>query len=245
MKDHPLTIKPFGEKAILVEWPNEVNDSILKDILQFVEAFQKVHASNWELVPAYNSVTMVWLPKSSIDFKTSKTLILETYQNRILSSIEKEHFLWKLPVCYEAEFGIDIQEASEALNLDVEELIHQHTSNEYIVYGIGFLPGFMYLGGLPESLQIPRRKEPRLHVAKGSVGLAGKQTGIYPQDSPGGWNIIGNCPIPIFDAAKEKPCFVSMGDRIKFESISKAEHDLRIIEAEIGIYNLEKTAIHA
>ncbi|MEM9076050.1 MAG: 5-oxoprolinase subunit PxpB [Bacteroidota bacterium] len=244
MKEVPLAIRPFGEKAVLVEWPNKVKETILNDILTFINSFKREHPSIWELIPAYNSVTMVWLPSTKLDFDEAKTQILESYTGKH-EPMENERFLWKLPVCYDAEFATDLIETAETLGFSVEELIKQHTAHEYIVFGIGFLPGFMYLGGLPKSLQLPRRKEPRLDVAKGSVGLAGKQTGIYPQDSPGGWNIIGNCPIPIFDASKKNPCFVNAGDKIQFQPISKAEYDLRKIESEIGIYNLEKIPLNA
>ena len=103
----------------------------------------------------------------------------------------------------------------------------------------------MYLGGLPKALEIPRRKEPRLHVVKGSVGLAAKQTGVYPQDSTGGWNIIGRCPIPIFNAKAVKHCFVNVGDKIMFYQITRAEYDLRKIEGEVGIYTPEKVTLDA
>ena len=103
----------------------------------------------------------------------------------------------------------------------------------------------MYLGGLPKTLEIPRRKVPRLNVTKGAVGLAAKQTGIYPQESPGGWNIIGNCPVPVFDINKDPACFVKVGDQIQFFQVSKGTYDLRKIEANIGIYQLEKTQIDA
>jgi len=99
----------------------------------------------------------------------------------------------------------------------------------------------MYLGGVPKELEVARKPNPRPKVLKGSVGLAGKQTGIYPQDSPGGWNIIGKCPVSMFDVKKENPCFVSVGDKIKFKPISKAEYELHKIEAEVGIYNIEKS----
>lgn len=128
--------------------------------------------------------------------------------------------------------------------MSTKELIEMHTKQPYLVYGIGFLPGFMYLGGLPEALETPRKSTPRLAVPKGSVGLAGKQTGIYPQDSPGGWNIIGNCPIPIFNINKEPPCFINVGDRVQFYPITKAEYELHRIEAEVGIYRIEKKEWH-
>ena len=129
--------------------------------------------------------------------------------------------------------------------MSITQVVETHTDQTYTVYGIGFLPGFMYLGGLPESLEVPRKETPRLRVEQGSVGLAGKQTGIYPQESPGGWNVIGNCPIPIFNVDQPEPCFVDVGDRIQFYSITRAEYDLHRIEAEVGIYNIEKSVLDA
>lgn len=242
MKSYPINIKPFGERAILIEWPNEVKESILADILNFMDAFKELKISGWEMSVAYNSVTMVY-NMDHLDFEETKNQLLACYANR--SKTKRVQHLWTLPVCYDLEFGIDIEEVSKKLGLTVEELINQHTSNQYVVYGIGFLPGFMYLGGLPETLEVPRRAEPRLKVAKGSVGLAAKQTGIYPQNSPGGWNIIGNCPIPLFNPAKKTPCFVKVGDRIQFQKISKAEYELHKIEGEVGIYEPEKIELNA
>lgn len=244
MKSYPINIKPFGERAILIEWPNEVKESILADILNFMDAFKELKISGWEMSVAYNSVTMVY-NMDHLDFEETKNQLLACYANRSKTKTKRVQHLWTLPVCYDLEFGIDIEEVSKTLGLTVEELINQHTSNQYVVYGIGFLPGFMYLGGLPETLEVPRRAEPRLKVAKGSVGLAAKQTGIYPQNSPGGWNIIGNCPIPLFNPAKKTPCFVKVGDRIQFQKISKAEYELHKIEGEVGIYEPEKIELNA
>ncbi|MEX0315810.1 MAG: 5-oxoprolinase subunit PxpB [Allomuricauda sp.] len=243
MDNYSISIKPFGTRAILIEWPKKVSESILQDILRFSENFKNLNLPNWEMSIAYNSLTLV-NNYEDIDFKKTEKLVLDCFKGEG-SVAPKKRYLWRIPVCYDSDFGIDIKEVSEELNLSIAELIELHTSNQYVVYGIGFLPGFMYLGGLPEALEIPRRKEPRLSVAKGSVGLAGKQTGIYPQDSPGGWNIIGSCPIPIFDSNLEEPCFVNVGDKIQFYAISKAEFDLHKIEAEVGIYKLEKTLLDA
>ena len=242
MKNYPLSIKPFGENAVLIEWPNQVSESILNDILRF-EAFlkHKLH-ENFEFVSAYNSLTIINFLGIQ-DYQELESNLSGWYKE-IPTLTEKAHFLWKLPVCYDSDFGIDLEETAQALGFSVDELIEQHTSHEYTVFGIGFLPGFMYLGGLPTNLETSRRKEPRLKVEKGAVGLAGKQTGIYPQESPGGWNIIGNCPIPLFDATKEDPCFIQVGDKVQFKSITKAEHDLYKIESEVGIFNPERTELH-
>ncbi|WP_375324591.1 5-oxoprolinase subunit PxpB [Flagellimonas sp. GZD32] len=244
MNTYPINIKPFGERAVLIEWPNKVSESILTNILDFMDVFKALKIEGWEMSVAYNSLTMVY-NQDHIDFEKIKTIILDCYAKLEDSKVQRTQHLWTIPVCYDIEFGIDIEEAAKTLQLSVEELIEQHTSHEYVVYGIGFLPGFMYLGGLPSSLEIPRRAEPRLRVTKGSVGLAGKQTGIYPQDSPGGWNIIGNCPVQLFNPKEKLPCFVKVGDKIRFESISKAEYDLHKIEGEVGIYKPEKVVLNA
>ncbi|UCD61494.1 MAG: 5-oxoprolinase subunit PxpB [Flavobacteriaceae bacterium] len=240
MSSHPISIRPFGEHAILIEWPNEVSEVVLYDIIDFVESFKLdfQDSQDWELVPAYNSVTLI-NRRTKIDFSKTRCQLLECYKNRKASGTP-QRYLWKLPVCYDLEFGIDLEEVASTLGCSIKEIIETHTKHIYTVYGIGFLPGFMYLGGVPKDLETPRKSVPRLKVIKGSVGLAGKQTGIYPQESPGGWNIIGNCPITLFNANLENPCFVSVGDQIQFYAINRAEYDLHKIETEIGIYNLDK-----
>lgn len=197
----------------------------------------------WELVPAYNSLTLIQKDQP-IEFENFKQQLLQWYAVKG-NTTPKPKYLWRLPVCYDLDFGIDLTEVSDTLGLTVPEIIALHTKNTYTIFGIGFLPGFTYLGGLDPSLEIPRKKSPRLKVEKGSVGIAAKQTGIYPQESPGGWNIIGNCSIPIFDVTKEPPCFFKVGDQIQFYAISRAEYNLHKIEGEVGIYKVEKIKVDA
>lgn len=244
MKRFPITIKPFGDTAVLVEWPPEVNGAVLDEILNFVEAFKALGLTHWEMSVAYHSLTMVHRGEA-MDFVDTRDVILACHKGLGAGGRKRERHLWTLPVCYDGEFGIDLEEVCRTLGLSREELIHLHTTQQYLVYGMGFLPGFMYLGGLPESLEIPRRADPRPKVAKGSVGLAAKQTGIYPQESPGGWNIIGNCPVPLFDPKAEPPTFVKVGDRVRFQSIARAAYELHKIEAEVGIYKPEKMRLDA
>ncbi|MEO9893926.1 5-oxoprolinase subunit PxpB [Aurantibacter sp.] len=243
---YPISIRPFGIHAVLVEWPNEVEEGILNDILHFKHYLvnECLPKGQWELVPAYNSLTLIQLSET-IDFKKFSNKLNTWYNDIKELNIRVQRYLCKLPVCYDLDFGIDLNEVSEKLGLSVDEIIKQHTEHIYRVYGIGFLPGFMYLGGLPKSLEIPRRAEPRLNVVAGAVGLASKQTGVYPQDSPGGWNIIGNCAVPIFSPKREVPCLVNVGDQVQFHAISRAEHDLHVIEGQVGIYKIEKTPINA
>ena len=242
---YAISIRPYGIHAVLVEWPNEVDEDILQDILGFYQYLKTncLKENGWEMIPAYNSLTLVQ-NNSEVDFKSISGKLQKWY-NEKSGTLPEQRFLWRLPVCYDVDFGIDLQEVSEKLQLGVEEIIKRHTENTYRVFGIGFLPGFMYLGGLHKTLEIPRRPEPRLNVAKGAVGIASKQTGIYPQESPGGWNIIGSCSIPIFDTKRDSPCLVNVGDQIQFYSISRAEYDLHKIEGEVGIYKIEKIEINA
>ncbi len=245
MSAYDISIRPYGIHSILVEWPQRVEEAILEDMLQFIRYIGNNHleADKWEMVPAYNSVMLIHREKS-IPFEKLKGKILDWYAAD-KKEAGREKLLWRLPVCYDPEFGIDLKEVSERSGRSVEEIIELHTQPRYTVYGIGFLPGFMYLGGISEALEIPRKPTPRSKVPKGSVGLAGKQTGIYPQDSPGGWNIIGNCSVPMFDPKKESPCFVNVGDKVQFYAIEKAEYDLHKIEGEVGIYTVEKIILDA
>ncbi len=245
MSDYPISFKSFGDCAILIEWPAKDDEKILTDIQAISDFLKKecLDRTVWELIPAYNSLTLVI--RNPIETPSEFIEQLRNWHTKIKGRVPLKRQLWKLPVCYDKEFGIDLDHVANTLGMSVSQVVETHTMHTYTVYGIGFLPGFMYLGGLPESLEVPRKETPRLQVEKGSVGLAGKQTGIYPQESPGGWNIIGNCPIPIFNIDKPEPCFVDVGDRIQFYSITRAEYDLHRIEAEVGIYNIENIVVDA
>jgi allophanate hydrolase subunit 1 len=129
-----------------------------------------------------------------------------------------------IPVCYGGEFGPDLDEVAELCGLTAVEVVALHAGGEYLAYMIGFAPGFPYLGGLPDQLVVPRKAAPRLHVPAGSVGLAGKQTGVYPQDSPGGWQIIGRTPIRLFTPERTPPTLLQAGDVVRFRAISCEEY---------------------
>ena len=213
MKNYEISIRSFGRHAILIEWPNKVEEAILEDILQFIAVLnEKMDLETWELVPAYNSLTLI-RRDGVIDFQPFRRQLHDWYGED--SAAKKEdRFLWRLPVCYDLEFGIDLPEVSKILGKSVSEIIELHTTPKYTVFGIGFLPGFMYLGGVPKSLEVPRKATPRLKVVKGAVGLAAKQTGIYPQESPGGWNIIGNCPLELYRPDSDEICPFNIGESV-------------------------------
>jgi inhibitor of KinA len=133
--------------------------------------------------------------------------------------------------------GWDLEELAEIKNITVPQLIEIHTQGVYEVFGLGFLPGFMYLGGLDERLHFPRKSAPRKLVSKGAVGIAAGQTGIYPNESPGGWNIIGNSPLNFFDVSQEAPCFVNTGDQIKFYEVDSKNYDQIKEAVDHGAYH--------
>jgi KipI family sensor histidine kinase inhibitor len=128
-----------------------------------------------------------------------------------------------VPVFYGGEHGPDLQWVAGHLGISTDDVIRLHTQTIYRVYMIGFTPGYPYMGELPEALAVPRRSTPRTRVPKGSVGIAQRQTGIYPVESPGGWQIIGWTPVELFDPARRRPVLLEMGDRVKFEAVLPAE----------------------
>lgn len=239
MKSFSLKYFPINSHGLLIQWPELINLEILKDIISFKNKIEENHKLNYiqnsynELLMEFpepihniktliNELNLIYRDKKSVDFKSEKVYI---------------------PVCYEPEFGIDLIQLCYNLNLSSKELIQLHTENTYTLYSIGFLPGFMYLGGLNPLLYYPRKENPRQTVPKGAVGIGGNQTGIYPQTSPGGWQIIGNSPISLFDLKNDPPFFANIGDQIQFFSISKQEYEIIQIQNQTGIYQCKKEVI--
>ena len=133
--------------------------------------------------------------------------------------------LVEIPVCYEAEFALDLEEVSRQAQIDPTKIVDLHCAAQYRVNCIGFTPGFPFLGGLDKRLATPRRSIPRKEIPAGSVAIAGGQTGIYPMKSPGGWNIIGRTPLHLFDPRKDPPALLRPGDRVRFRAITRSEFE--------------------
>lgn len=239
MADFTLTYKAFGESALLIEWPARIDDAILQDILLFqTQIEQQLCDLLRESQPAYNSLTLFFDPEKLTHQELTDRL-RKLYENLEKGS-SKTGRHWQLPVCYHPSFGLDLEELAEQKGISTEALVRLHTAPFYTVYFIGFLPGFLYLGGLAETLHTPRRDNPRLRLPSGSVGIAGSQTGIYPQESPGGWHIIGNCPIPLFDPTADPPCFIQPGDRLSFNPVSEAEYYAIQQQLNSGTFKLKE-----
>jgi len=221
-----------------VEWPSKIDENILNDVLNFKNIIQnKLLESRIEVKSAYNSILITYI--DTIEDINNEVSALKALYSSKKSSKKTNFRQWKIPVCYDETFALDLDEISKQNNLSKEAIIELHSTVVYTVYFIGFLPGFLYLGGLDKRLNVPRKSMPRLHIKKGAVGIGGNQTGIYPTESPGGWNIIGNTPVSLFDPSKEPPCFAKAGDKILFVPINlKTYQDISTL-VEAGVYQME------
>ena len=223
-----LTYKLFGRSAILVEWPANISQDIIQDIISFERQVKEID-SILDIIIAYNSL-LIRYQNPIVD----QELTIRQLKNKYTASsylIKQDQFLWEIPVCYDASFGIDLEEIANKKKCSVADIIRLHSETDYLVYFIGFQPGFLYLGGLHQNLHIPRKSNPRVRVDKGSVGIGGAQTGVYPQNSSGGWNIIGKSPLNFFNMKATNPCFAKPGDRIQFVAVGI--HTFHEIEREV------------
>ena len=220
-------IFPLGDAAITIDFGNCIDIIINKEVIaRFNQLQQHPLHGMIEAVPAYSSLTIHYdvlairkmIPAGHTAFELVKQQVEEKLQQPVLET-EAEKRLIKIPVCYEAEFAMDIQQVAAAKKITIDEVINIHISKTYKVYMLGFLPGFTYMGEVDEQIATPRKPQP-VNIVAGSVGIAGKQTGIYPLASPGGWQIIGRTPVKLFDAAKEESTLLRAGDTVQFYSIT-------------------------
>jgi len=228
----------LGSIAVLIEWPGMIDPEILKNIHLFRHKI-RVDMGEYvlETVPAYNSLT-VFFDTGKIKYSSVVTDLKEIYATKDQKLLTANR-IWKIPVCYDKEFGLDLGNLAKIKKLTREKIISLHTGPLYDMYFIGFLPGFLYLGGLPKVLEQPRKDKPRLKINKGDVAIAGNQTGIYPRTSPGGWNIIGNSPLSFFNVDEFPPCFAVSGDKVKFIQVDKIKHEEIKKQVEAGDYQIE------
>lgn len=211
-----IEIIPSGDSIIILKDLKNLQSSILSKKIEKLNLLEIE-----DIISLKNSIGVVFNP-----YKTKSDRLIKKIQ-RIIKEIkikQKHDFrTWKIPICYDEEFAIDKKEISEYTRLDFEEIKQKHLNKSYDVQIIGFLPGFLYLGDIDKSINIPRKHTPRLSIPKGSVAIAGNQTGIYNINSPGGWNIIGKTPLKLFDKSKNPPIDIYQGDKIIFHEIKKGD----------------------
>lgn len=216
---------PFGDNALLIELGNTINMELNKKVLCLSKAIEKTEiAGVEEVVPTYRSLLVRYNPLKT----TYEQLVFqikdieETLQTTNTKTKGKTIIV---PVVYGEEYGPDLAFVARFHRMTEDEVVKLHSNREYRVYMLGFVAGFPYLGEVPDEIATPRLETPRLKVPAGSVGIAEKQTGIYPCEAPGGWRIIGRTPLKLFNPNNQPPTIMEPGDIVKFEPISKEEFE--------------------
>ena len=212
----------FNENSILISYDNQVDSELVYTISNHKINIEK-HIKDCiiEIVQSINSLLIIF-DKDKISMKEliSELKKIENNKNNYL----KSNKIWQIPVCYDIKYAVDLENLANDIQLSPSEIIDIHKSKVYDVLSMGFLPGFMYLGFTDDHLHCERKQTPSLDIKKGSIGIALNQTCIYPQDSPGGWHIIGISPIDFFDLGSKTPCFAKPGDKIEFIEISSKQY---------------------
>jgi len=210
---------PASDQSLLIYFANEISLSIHYKIVKFIKLLQEEPVAGvLNLNPAYASVLVTFdalrLTHSEMESR------LAPYLSRFNEVSLPEPRRLKVPVCYGAEYGPDLPDVAQLHKMTEAEAAHLHSSVEYTVYFLGFVPGFAYLGGLPRELETPRLASPRKKVPAGSVAIGGNQTGVYPISTPGGWRLIGRTPISLFRPKAKEKSFLAIGDRVVFVPIT-------------------------
>jgi inhibitor of KinA len=227
---HPYTMFPLGDSALTIDFGNSIDDQTNQKVLQLYHQIKDAHIPYLtDLVPAYSSLTVYYdvISVYSTEHSAFEAIseLIENITEEKPKPVDGTKRLIDIPVCYEIKYALDIYEIARQKNLSVEEIIAIHTSKTYRVYMLGFIPGFSYMGLVDEQIEVPRKTEPRPNVEAGSVGIAGRQTGIYPLNSPGGWQIIGKTPLRLFNKDLAQPVLFEPGDEVKFYSITEDEFE--------------------
>lgn len=222
-----------GDSALVIEFGSEISEEINREIRFVTDALDGAHLDGvLDLIPAYRSILVNFdplvLPARGIeDFVTALV------KNRSKEAASSGGDVVEIPVLYGGEMGPDLDFISRHTGLEKDEVIRLHSCAVYLIYMLGFTPGFAYLGGMPKELSTPRLAKPRAVIPAGSVGIAAGQTGIYPVESPGGWQLLGRTPLKVFNYERSEPFLLSAGDYLKFVPVSAGEY-ASIEKAEAG-----------
>lgn len=226
-KHYLVQIYTLGEQAVVLQLGSGVSMEVHERVMAYTRAIQTANFP-WviELVPAYNSVTVYYSIPTILQIAKTDDLAAWVTDKLLGISVDFSNTkqankkIIEIPACYDPALGVDMIFVSEELKLGIDNIIEIHSNRLYTVYMLGFLPGFPYMGSVDERIQHPRKKNPSKQILAGSIGIAGAQTGIYPLQSPGGWQIIARTPLAIFDLEKENPCLFAAGDQVRFVPIS-------------------------
>lgn len=230
-----IKILTAGDSSLLIEFGKTISPEINRKITVTVQLIKMQQIEGVvDVIPAFCSLLINYDPRV-ISYEDISERIRHLLKMDVKMD-EGRKKVYEIPVCYGGEYGPDLANIAEHAGLTEEEVIRIHSSRDYLIYMLGFLPGFCYLGGLDERIHTPRLANPRLKISAGSVGIGGSQTGIYPLDSPGGWQLMGMTPVKTYDPDRQVPILVEAGDYIRFIPVDEQEY-LRIKElVERGEY---------
>lgn len=227
-----------GESGLLIQWQERIHPSIYREVRGVYLVLER---ERWpgilELIPAYNSLLVEYDPLL-LNREELVEEILSLY-NKLEEISVPTPLLYLLPTCYGGEFGPDLSWLANYTGFTPNEVISMHAGRDYLIYMLGFSPGFSYLGGMDPRLAVPRRREPRARIPAGSVAIASQQTGIYPSPTPGGWRIIGQTPLRLFNLEREDPFLLKAGNLLRFLPIQEEEYREIALEEKRGEYSIE------
>ena len=226
-----MRISPLGDTALLVHVGSAIDEATHRRVRAvYARLASQRFPGVIELVPAYASVAVIYDPQRVAAAAPPSESPYHRLVALLAAALEDLHEneattprTVEIPVCYGGAYGPDLEEVAHRHRLSPEDVVALHARGTYVVYMIGFAPGFAYLGGLPPELATPRRAEPRTAVPAGSVGIGGSQTGVYPLALPGGWQLIGRTPLRLFDPARPPPSLLDVGDRVRFRVLAPDE----------------------
>ncbi|MCK6691379.1 MAG: 5-oxoprolinase subunit PxpB [Thermoanaerobaculia bacterium] len=226
----PCRIAPLGDRGLLIDWGNRIDEALNRQVLSLWDRLRRASPPGVsDLVPAYSSLTLIFNApdaRHGVPAATAYDTLRRQVEHLLANPPETEETTGRqirIPVCYDQTMAPDLPALAARCGLPADKVVELHTGREYRVFMLGFLPGFPYMGTVDEQIATPRLSEPRSRVPAGSVGIAGAQTGIYPLESPGGWNLIGRTPLRLFDAQRAEPTLLQPGDRVRFFPISPRE----------------------
>lgn len=226
-----IRILTAGDSSLLIEFGNEISPEINRRIAAVVELMREQHIEGVvDVIPAFCSLLVNYDPRVAGYEKMKKRL--ESLVRVDIKVGQTKRKIFEIPVLYGGEYGPDLASIADHAGISEDEEVLIHSSKDYLIYMLGFLPGFCYLGGLDERIHTPRLSNPRLRIRAGSVGIGGSQTGIYPLDSPGGWQLMGMTPIKTYDPEREIPILVEAGNYIRFVPIDEEQY--KRIQAQVA-----------
>ncbi|MDU6773400.1 MAG: 5-oxoprolinase subunit PxpB [Veillonella parvula] len=236
------TISPVGDCAISIDFGQAIDPKINRQIRQAIEQIKLLQLDGIiELVPTYCAL-LVQYDAMVYSYSDICRILEPTLQESVTDSANELVTIVEIPTVYGGEFGPDLGFVASYNHLSEAEVVSIHSGTDYLVYMLGFIPGFTYLGGMDPRIATPRLSSPRTLIPAGSVGIAGEQTGTYPSDSPGGWQIIGRTPVTMYDMSKEQAALLQAGDYVRYVSIDENEfHRVKSLGMEYipSIYEIE------